>query len=366
MKVINISNFFAEFGGAFIEQLIILNEELIKQGNESILIFPEEARYTKWAKNLSEKYRVYFVSLINKKNKQKVINELKEIFKIENPDIIHSHFDGYDIPITKAAREDVIKIYHRHNEFDLSNLCLYKKIYASINLKVNMRYLRKKGYSIFNSKDMLKSFLNRNYVLENRALIVMNGISTKRLDKKYDISNNYTKPIILSFIGNWYRKGGDILFKAIEQINKENIKVYLASIVSQEFIIKNIGYLPKWFIPLEVTDDVGKYYSMVDIFVSSSRKETFSYALAEAIYSKLNCISSDIDGVQWAKEIPSVKFFKITNIEELVEKIEGTLIENYDEEVYDKSQKIIKEKYSEYVWVQNIINVYKDISGTSY
>ena len=62
-----------------------------------------------------------------------------------------------------------------------------------------MIYLRKKGYSIFNSKDMLKSFLNRNYVLENRALIVMNGISTKRLDKKYDISNNYTKPIILSF-----------------------------------------------------------------------------------------------------------------------------------------------------------------------
>ena len=56
MKVINISNFFAEFGGAFIEQLIILNEQLIKQGNESILIFPEEARYTKWAKNLSEKY----------------------------------------------------------------------------------------------------------------------------------------------------------------------------------------------------------------------------------------------------------------------------------------------------------------------
>ena len=90
MKVINISNFFAEFGGAFIEQLIILNEQLIKQGNESILIFPEEARYTKWAKNLSEKYRVYFVSLINKKNKQKVINELKEIFEIENPDIIHS------------------------------------------------------------------------------------------------------------------------------------------------------------------------------------------------------------------------------------------------------------------------------------
>ncbi|MGM8287817.1 glycosyltransferase [Clostridium perfringens] len=48
---------------------------------------------------------------------------------------------------------------------------------------------------------------------------------------------------------------------------------------------------------------------MSDIFVTASRKETFSYALAEAIYCELPCISSDIEGVKWAYDFNTVGFF---------------------------------------------------------
>ena len=226
---------------------------------------------------------------------------------------------------------------------------------------MKMAYLRKKGYSIFTSKDTMNSFFDKGYVLKERSITIMNGISTKRLDKKYDIKKIRNKPVAFSIIGNWNRKGGDILFKAFEKINSSEIKVYLSSIASNDFILKQFGYIPQWFISLDITDDIAKYYSMADIFITSSRKETFSYALAEAIYCKLPCISSDIDGVQWAKEIPSVSFFESTNINGLVDKIIKVLASAYDEKVYALSKKIVKDKYSEDIWVENIVNFYKKL-----
>ena len=361
MKVINISNYYAEFAGSFIEQLSLLGEKIISEQNDIVYIFPKEAKEKGWCKLLSIKYKIYFIDLIKKTNQKKIIKELKNIFITENPDIVHSHFDGYDVAITKAANKNVIKIYHRHNEFDVSNLCWYKKIYADININMKMAYLRKKGYSIFTSKDTMNSFFDKGYVLKERSITIMNGISTKRLDKKYDIKKIRNKPVAFSIIGNWNRKGGDILFKAFEKINSSEIKVYLSSIASNDFILKQFGYIPQWFISLDITDDIAKYYSMADIFITSSRKETFSYALAEAIYCKLPCISSDIDGVQWAKEIPSVSFFESTNINGLVDKIIKVLASAYDEKVYALSKKIVKDKYSEDIWVEYIVNFYKKL-----
>ena len=149
MKVIYISNFYAEFKSAFISQLELLAENIISDGGEVVFIFPIKAKNLNWCKKFNYKYRVEFVSCIDRRNKKLVINELKEIFSIYKPNIIHSHFDGYDVPITKAASKDVIKIYHRHNEFDISKLTLLKKIYASILIKKNLFYLKKNGYSIF-------------------------------------------------------------------------------------------------------------------------------------------------------------------------------------------------------------------------
>lgn len=358
MKVIHISNYFAAFRGSFIHQLELLGERIVDSGGEMIFIFPYRAKEIEWCKSLCEKYRVYFVSCINRKNKNKVLRELKEIVNTEKPDIVHSHFDGYDVSITKATSKSVVKFYHRHNEFDISKLCWYKKIYALATIRKNMTYLKKRGYSIFTSKDMLNEFLNKKYVLPEKSNVIINGIATKRLDEIVDIEKIYDKPVIFSIIGNWDRKGGDIIFNAIEKINSNEIKVYLASIVSKEFIKEKCGYIPKWLIDLDITDNINQYYSMANIFVSASRKETFSYALAEAVYCGLPCISSYIGGVQWAKELPNVKFFLNEDVEELIIKILDTIDNPINENEISISKEIIKEKYSEYTWCKNIYSYY--------
>lgn len=364
MKVLQISNYYAEFKGSFISQLEILGEEILQSGGDIIYIFPNKASNIEWCKELAKSYKVYFVNCIDRKNKKKVIKELKEIINIENPDIVHSHFDGYDIAISKSTSKDTIKIYHRHNEYDVDKLIWYKKIYALINVRLRMSYLKNKGYHVFTSNNMFDEFINKGYSLKSRSKIIMNGISTKRLEEGSTYYNKHDKVVIFSILGNWHRKGGDILFSAIEKINSDGIKVYLASIISREWIREKCGYIPEWFIDLEITDNVKKYYDMADIFVSSSRKETFSYALAEAIYCKLPCISSDIDGVQWSKEIPSVTFFLNENVDDLVKKIEKILNEKYNDDVYEKSKNYILNNYSEYRWVNNVIKFYRQLNHT--
>ena len=358
MKVVQISNYFAEFKGSFINQLELLGNKILENGGEIIYIFPNRAQDIEWCKELRKKFKVYFVSFVEGNNEQKVIAELREIFDIERPNIVHSHFDGYDVPITKATSKDVIKIYHRHNEFDVSNLIWYKKIYALMNIKKRMFYI-KKGYQIFISENMKENLLEKRLATKERSFVILNGISTKRIKKKQVALREENRiPIIFAFVGNWHSKGGDVILKALETINRNKINVYLACISSPEFIEAKYGYNPKWIINLKKTENIKEYYLMADIFVSASRNETFSYALGEAIYCGLPCISSDIDGVQWAKEIDTVTFFESENINDLISKIKYNLVNNYNLESYEIAQNIITNKYSEYRWCEKIISLY--------
>ena len=366
MKVVQISNYFAEFKGSFISQLELLGNRILENGGEIIYIFPNRAKDIEWCKELRKKFKVYFVSCIEGNNKKKVIAELREIFDIESPNIVHSHFDGYDVPITKVTSKDVIKIYHRHNEFDVSNLCWYKKIYALVNIRRRMSYIKKKGSQIFISEDMKDNLLKKRLILKENSFVILNGINTKRINKKQVfLKNKNNTPIIFAFIGNWYSKGGDILFKALEKINRNKINIYLACISTPEFIKKKYGSNPKWIIHLKKTEDIKEYYLMADIFVSASRKETFSYALAEAIYSGLPCISSDIKGVQWARKINTVTFFESENVDELICKIKYNLENNYNQREYQEAQNIITNEYSEDIWVKKINLLYKEILNGS-
>lgn len=363
MKIMQVSNFYARFKGSFINQLEYLEKKVNKDGGSMVYIFPVDAKEIEWCRKLQKNSKVYFVSNIQQANQKQIIKELKSIIDKEQPDIIHSHFDGYDVPVTKASSKDTIKVYHRHNEFDVSKLCWYKKIYALILINVKMKYLKKEGYNIFIAQDMQTVFVEKGLAIKEKSLTILNGIFTKRLEGNITTIPYYEKPVIFSFMGNWYSKGGDLIFKAIEEINKKEIKVYLASIISESFIKEYYGSIPKWVILLETTDDIKAYYDMADLFISASRKETFSYALAEAIYCKLPCISSDIEGTQWAKEFETVEFFENENIEELINKINYILRNEYSKEKLEQSKKILENKFSEKVWSDNIMKFYENIKG---
>ncbi len=224
-----------------------------------------------------------------------------------------------------------------------------------------MGYLKKRGYNIFINDQMLEDFIDKRYTFLSNSTVIQNGIATNNFNERLKQDTIKDTPVIFAILGNWERKGGDILFEALERINSREIRVYLASIISSKSIENNWGYCPEWVICLNHTDDMGKYYHMSDIFISSSRGETFSFALAEAIYCGLPCISSDIRGVQWAKNVESIQFFENENVDDLVDKIQQCLVTPLDSEILSIGKKYIQDNYSEAIWSKNIINYYKEI-----
>lgn len=364
MKVIQICNYFADFKGSFINQLELLADKIKRSGGQCTFIFPKQAKELLWCTDLQMRHKIYFVSCINWRTRNVVKKELISIFNIEKPNLIHSHFDGYDVSISKVSPFNSVQIYHRHNEFDVSNLTWYKKLYALAHIKYKMYYLRNGGYSIFISEDMYSEFLSKQYVKKEKAKIIFNGISTFSLENHKVTFKIFDKKVVFSLIGNWHRKGGDIIFEAIKTINENENKVILACLISDERlnkIKKDNKTLPTWLVPLRITNNIEEYFSFADLFISASRKETFSYALAEAVYFGLPCISSDINGVQWSKELKSVRFFESENIKALIKEIEFSLVNEIDNSVLVNDKETIKNKFSDNVWCINILSFYNEI-----
>lgn len=118
-----------------------------------------------------------------------------------------------------------------------------------------------------------------------------------------------------------------------------------------------------WLEIKDTVDDISELYSSSKTFISASRRETFSLAICEAAYAGMQVISSDIEGVKWAKELPTVRFFADGNWIELYEIMKKVLDNNVrvTNEQIENSKMIIEKKYSIDKWVNQILSIYKNL-----
>ena len=372
--IVHISNFKANFGGTFIKQITSVSDKINEYGGKVVLIFTEEANKLIWAKELTEKYNVYFVPMPTRYNFYKLYTILKDIFYKENVSIVHSHFDGYDLVSLKAIKNRGKVIWHSHNAIDIEKLSFLKRTYAKICLYLKYKVFSKDKYMIFLDNYFREEAISNKVISHEKSHTITNAIDLKRLkidngeNLKKEIGLDINKKLALAFVGDSYRKGLDLIINSIDKLNKvkHNINVALVcSDKSKQYIIKRYNAnIPSYVYILDSKENVSNYYNMSDIFISASRKETFCNAIAEAAYMEKTVISSDINGVQWAKELPSVKFFENENTEDLYYKLLETIkyLDNEIANKYAKSKKIIESKYTIDSWSDKVIEYYYSIN----
>lgn len=367
-SVAHISNYRANFGGTFIKQITTVSDKIIQNEGQVVLIFPKEAKGLAWSERLERRYKVYFIPSPNKYNFFEIYTILKRIFNKENISLVHSHFDGYDLASLKAMKNKGKVIWHSHNAIDIEKLSIIKRTYAKICLYAKYKVFSNDKYMIFLDDCFRDEAINRNIITNNKSCTVTNAIDFERLKSsnsnflKQELSLDIDKKVVLAFVSDVHRKGLDLIIKSFERINRLQLRLNLILICSEsskEFLLKIYNNnIPEWIRILEPKEDVSDYYNMADIFLSASRKETFCNAVAEAIYMGKEVISSDIDGLQWAKELPSVSFFENENSEDLYNQIIMVMKKNNNINNQIKSRNIILSKYTVDIWSDNIIKFY--------
>lgn len=262
--IVHIANFAAPYKGNFIKSLEIL-EDRLNHGGRTVYIFPKTCLNVKWINDFLLEHKVYFVDSPKKKfyvfYDKKLINDLKKIFEKEHPDIIHSHFDGYDEYCVKANICNAKIIWRAHNTRSLVQNKI-KRLYQHMDF-YHQYVVVGKNVSIIIPHKEFKNFLDR-YKFSGKTFYLPNGIDERRISfnvKEKDDTINF-----LTFGGRAEHKGIDLLCESIKRVSKMDLSYKLVFNITEGS--DTLDHLNQYFdhnIPKEVnlikqTEDINSLF----------------------------------------------------------------------------------------------------------
>lgn len=299
-------------------------------------------------------YAGCFVSTIN------IIN----IIKKENPHIVHLHcINGYFVNIYKLIeflkQNKINTVLTLHAEFMYTGNCGHS--YECDKWKCgcgNCPQLKKSTNSYFSDKtneswnkmkEVFQGFDNLIVTsvspwLENRAkqspiladkihYTVLNGIETKGtfyprkvqcLKEKHSISN---EKIILHVTANFESeaKGGKYIIELAKRMKDEKVKIIVIGNKNRSLKLpSNIIDIGR----VENQDELAMYYSMADVTVITSKRETFSMVCAESLSCGTPIIGFKSGGPEQVSLHEYSEFVEYGDIELLQNTINKWLLKN--------------------------------------
>lgn len=355
MIVLQVCAYGADYSGNFIASLEALETTLKKKGIDTIYAFVEKASVKMWCKEIQKRTKVYFLPEARARILPKTYQIMRRIYAENDVDIVHSHFELYDIPATVTAPKGTKIFWHLHDPIDIGSgfrKILWKFQYAAVGRRA----------TLISVSDYYRDAVIQMGFPATQAITVLNSINLNRIrdccgetKKKYDF---------LTFGWDFYRKGDDLILNVCERLSREGYLFRLLLNGNErtwhkldEFLA---GRQPPWLVCGEPISDVNMLFVTSKVFIQASRRETFSYAVCEAAYAGLPVISSNIAGLEWAHELPSVSFFESENEEQLYflmkEYLDG---KQCLESEIKNSQRLVDMHYSLDAWTKKIVECYQ-------
>lgn len=344
----------AEYAGNFIASLTALEQDLNKKGIAVIYGFPELARGKDWCAEIEKRTKVYYLPEAKARILPSTYMRFRRIFKENDICIVHSHFELYDMPAALTAPKNVKVFWHLHDPIALTGNV------RDILWRVQYGHVGKRAVLLAVADHYRKFAVSLGFP-EEQTTVVLNGIN---LDRVRPAENTVKKYQFLTFGWDFARKGDDLILRACDRLERDGYQFRLLLNGNEstwgpldEFLQ---GRSPVWLERGNPVEDVSELFGQSEVFVQASRKETFSYAVCEAAYAGLPVISSDIPGLEWAHDLPSVTFFPNEDADALYQQMKAFLDgREISSEAIAETGERIRERYSLENWAKEIMALYQ-------
>lgn len=384
-KICFISYYGAQYAGNFILMLLDLAKRLqVCYNVECFFIFNKQSDY-EWHRLVAGKHQIEFV---DSPYARSCVPQITNLLRKWDIDLVHYHFEAYDIPVAKAVKQidkNIKQVWHLHDyvEVDKSGKSFewLRKIRAKYLYFNHYRRWGKDAYLVGVSAEVLYSveqFRDNIFAypkqVPNEELSVMsfkhgcvliNGIDMRRLNRAYKIPGGIFT--FLTFGGDTFRKGIPLIFDACELLYKDRKDFRLVitkGVGTEDYCNKRYErYYPEWLSLVNQSDDIAALFDKSHCFISASHRETMSMAIAEASIYGLPVIQSDIPGTWWNVKSPSAFVFRDNDASYLKNCMEKLI--NMDKETLKdlcaEGAMLNRKRLSLESWTNSIIDIYKNV-----
>lgn len=359
MNILFISNYAAPYRGNFIPALETLENHLSGKA-QVYYALPESAKDILWVQTFAQSHIVLFLSLD---------------FYGKYP-----HMHGL-VSLCRFIRQHAVTTLHTHFVEGSVNLwllrCLCPKVHFVANLHNHYiptgRLWRWRAWLFRNTNDVVigdsESVSESAYAIrvdKKKVVTILNSIQFSRLDhyEAMSLRDGYDA-CVLMFGYPWFRKGVDIVARAIHQLNDNGIATCLCIAQSgqvgatNQAIVDTLGYMPGWVHNLPPTEQLADYYNSADIFISAGREEGLSYSPIEAAYCSCDVVCSDIPGNP--TDIPAIGLYPVEDVETLANLLQQRIKLTSEQKQRNKQQQrtYVYSHYNVEDWADAVIKTYR-------
>lgn len=353
--------------------IIDLTKELTNKGNK-VFIFTSGAENTKSTANIELVERLKSVGGI-------IINVPFPKSHISKVDYIIKMIKSLPI-VKKELKSNAIDIIHIHTPaLSFIPKLFNKKFIKTIHVKdLSLSFLNRKAtHEITISRETYDEAKKNFSYQDHEVSLIFNGVDKRfsrvsSIEEKVDTKRNYkisSDKIVIGIVGSvQYRKGHDILIKALKQLpttlkdkiillilgeGNESDEKWLLNLISENSLNDRIIKLP--------FQDPKPFYDIMDIFVLPSRLEGFGLVVIEAMLSKCCVVRSDTEGAYDQISHGETGFiFKNENIEELKSILEHLIKdESLRKRVASNGKEFALNNFTSDIMAEKTIEVYQKV-----
>lgn len=349
-NVLHICDYAASYKGNFIESLETLGEIVEKSGSEQIYLFPYRAsknpKALAWVKEIEDKGRKVFfqkksflanIFLINSICRKNDIRNIVRHFSDVKVDAILKFF---------CRKKHIVHFFHGEYsaqgiKHKIRQFLFHKRILVGVSLAVSQNI--------------------QEYFPKENIIPIANAINFERLENfEPSEKNDNINCMIMGY--NWKIKGVDLAVKAVKTLRNsyENLvlRIVAASHIKEleEMLQKELGGKPDWIEILPSRPDIATYYRSMNIFLSPSRSEGFSYSIPEAAFCNCEIVASKIPA-QLNLEVEGINWFEKENVMDFVNALENAILNPMSDQQKADRRLNLQKTYNLDAWAHKVLEL---------